>query len=354
MFKPGSRNIIIVALSVQSLSEHGEGAQRLIVSPEVQKVFIALGEKRTPEWLDLRPMPSLFLVFQGAAQRMICNPRSHMKAALCAVALALASAPAHAQSPAPGPVASSPYGYADLADLADSASLVAIVEPRKIVRVANERAPGLSPGFGRYYVRADTKALLAGDTVLGEEVAYLVDLPLDSRGKPPKIKKRDMFVFARPVAGTVSELQLVEPTSQLPYDAASEQRLRAILVEMIDPAAPGKITGVREVIHVPGNLAGEGETQIFLQTADRSAASITVRHYADGRHEWGASFSELIADTGNPPRRNSLAWYRLSCFLPNTFAPQANLSTTPAARAQAMADYRMVLGELGVCERRRG
>ena len=261
--------------------------------------------------------------------------------------------PALAQPSTVQTTVSSPYPYAALADLADSAPLVAVVEPRKVIRVANERAPGLRAGFGRFYVRADTKALLSGNSVLGEEVAYLVDLPLDPRGKAPRIKKLDMFVFARPVTGSVSELQLIEPDSQIPYDAATERSLRAILIELVDPAAPGKVTGVREMIHVPGNLAGEGETQIFLQTADRSAASITVRHYPDGRSEWGASFSELIADTGNPPRKGTLAWYRLACFLPNTVPPQANLSTSAASRAQALADYRMVLGELGVCERGR-
>ena len=51
-----------------------------------------------------------------------------------------------------------------------------------------------------------------------------------------------------------------------------EEALEATLRSMITaagraPDAPGHITGVRELIHVPGNLAGQGETQIFLSTA---------------------------------------------------------------------------------------
>ena len=99
---------------------------------------------------------------------------------------------------------------------------------------------------------------------------------------------------------------------------------------------------------------GEGETQIFLATASGSAASITVTHRPDQPPAWGVSFSELVGETGNPPARDTLAWYRLACFLPNRLPPAANVSEGIAAKRQAEADYRMVLGELGVCDRRGG
>ncbi|MCB2059275.1 MAG: hypothetical protein R3E09_08525 [Novosphingobium sp.] len=239
--------------------------------------------------------------------------------------------------------------YADLADLADSARLVLRAQVRTLARVENERAPGLRPGWGRFFVKAKTRMLLTGDTPLGEDLRYLVDLPLDARGKAPSVKKKDVLLFARPVSGRPGEIQLVAPDAQLLWDEALEARLRAILTELVAPDAPGRITGVREIIHVPGNLAGEGETQIFLSTSDRSAASITVRHRPGAPPMWGVSFSELVADVGNPPRRETLAWYRLACFLPDRLPRGANHSETAAGRAQAEADYRMVLGELGTC-----
>jgi len=265
--------------------------------------------------------------------------------ALCAAP----DAPAFAQALAPA----QPDGptYADLAGLADSAPLVVRAQIRSLARVEDARAPGLKPGRGRFYVEARTEALLTGKTTLGESLAYLVDVPLDSRGKPPPLKKQDVYLFARPVPNHPTELQLVRPTAQLLWSPALETRLRGILSEMVSPDAPAAITGVRELLYVPGTLAGQGETQIFLSTADNSAASITVRHSPGTPPVWGASFSELVADVGHPPQRDTLTWYRLACFLPNSPPPGANVSETYADKQQALSDYRMVLGELGVCTR---
>ena len=271
---------------------------------------------------------------------------------LGAFALAASAFQVQAAEPLPAdqPAAAT---YADLADMSDSAHLVLRAQVLKLIRVKDERAPGLRPGYGRFYVKARTRTLLTGNVPLGESLQYLVDLPLDQRGKPPKLKKQDVLLFARSVPGRPGELQLIAPDSQLPWDEMTEARLRSILTELVAPDAPARITGVREIIFVPGNLAGSGETQIFLSTADDSAASITVRHSPGLPPQWGVSFSELMADVGNPPPRDTLAWYRLACFLPDAPPSRANHSETASARAQAAADYRMVLGELGTCTRAR-
>lgn len=243
--------------------------------------------------------------------------------------------------------------YADLADLADSAGIVVQAQVRKLVRVEDERAPGLRAGDGRFYVTGKTRALLFGDQAIGDSLAWLVDLPLDSRGKPPAIKKRDMIVFARTVPGRPGELQLVGRRSQIAFSESTLARLRPILAELAASDAPPPITGLREIIHVPGSLAGTGETQMFLATADGSAASITVRHQPGRPAAWGVSFSELVAEANSGPARETLTWYRLACFLPDRLPPQVNLSASAMDRHQALADYRMVLGELGGCPRTR-
>jgi hypothetical protein len=66
------------------------------------------------------------------------------------------------------------------------------------------------------------------------------------------------------------------------------------------------------------------------------------------------SFSEVLDSAGAPPARDTLAWYRLACFLPRTLAPAANVSASPADKAQAGADYAYVLEQLGPCGRTRG
>lgn len=270
------------------------------------------------------------------------------RGAVAALALLALPAPLALAQPAPAGVAPT---YADLADLADSASLVVHARVRKLVRVEAERAPGLRPGYGRFYVTADTIALLTGSTPIGQSFSYLVDLPLDRAGKPMVRKKDAVFLFARTVPGRAAELQLVQRNGQVASNPELEQRIRAILTARLAPDAPGPVRGVREIIHVPGTLAGEGETQIFLNTKDSSAASITVRHQPGQPPVWGVSFSELVAQVGRPPARDTLEWYRLACFLPPAPPPGANMSEGPVAQRQAEVDYRYVMAELGPCQR---
>jgi hypothetical protein len=267
---------------------------------------------------------------------------------------AICSSVGHAAAPAkalpPAPMAT----YADLADFADSAPLVLRAQLRKLARVEPARigASGVRPGWGRYYVEAKTSALLAGNSVVGETLRYLVDLPLDVRGKPPALNKKLVLLFASAVPGKPGELRLVAPDAQVLWDAASETKLRAILAELLAADAPAAVTGLREVIHVAGNLAGEGETQMFLATRDGTAASISVARRPGAAPVWGATFSE-VAEAGSPPPRETLRWYRLACFLPPTLPPGVNLSDSEQERAAADADYRLVIAALGSCPRLR-
>jgi hypothetical protein len=265
-------------------------------------------------------------------------------------ALALATAPTLAQTPA-APADGPPLAasYADIADLLDTAPLVVRVHPRTIARVDDARAGGVRSGAGRFYIEAQTVALVFGHAELAPSLSFLADLPLDSKGKPPVLKKRDALLFARPVAGNPGQLALVAPDAMLLWTPESDARTKAILTDMLKPDAPAKVTGVREIVFVPGNLAGEGETQVFLRTANGSAASLTIEHRSGAPVRWGASFSELTADIDAPPQRDTLQWYRLACFLPRTVPAEANRSDGPASQAQALSDYDTVLDALGDC-----
>ena len=110
---------------------------------------------------------------------------------------------------------------------------------------------------------------------------------------------------------------------------------------------------MREAIHVTGNLAGAGETQLFLTAANGEPAAITVQRRPGQPPRWTVSFSEVVGEMGQTPRRDSLAWYRLACFLPPLLPQGANVSDDPADRAAAGVDYRFVLSELGPCPRTR-
>ncbi len=266
-----------------------------------------------------------------------------------AAALAMTGAAIAAAPPQPPvPVVS----YADLADLADSAPLVLRAQLRKLVRLDPAREAGVLRGWGRFYAEAKTAALISGETVIGESLRYLVDLPLDARGKPPPVTKKQVLLFAAAVPGRPGELRLVAPDAQVLWDAASETKLRTVLTELLSDDAPPRISGIREAINVAGALAGESETQMFLSTRDGSAASISVARRLGVAPVWGVSFSE-VAEGGSPPTRETLRWYRLACFLPTALPPGVNLSESAAEKAQADADYALVIRGLGSCPRLR-
>jgi hypothetical protein len=61
----------------------------------------------------------------------------------------------------------------------------------------------------------------------------------------------------------------------------------------------------------------------------------------------------VVGSDGGLPARDSLAWYRLACFLPGSLPRGSNLSEGQAARAAAERDYRAVMDRLGPCPRTR-
>ncbi len=275
---------------------------------------------------------------------------------ICAATLAtlpLGGAPLAAQNrvqtSASQPIASD----ADLVDLIDYADLVVRAKVRKQSDVAPERAPGLQPGYARYYIEADTQNLIAGSNPLGERVRYLVDLPLDAKGRKVKLRKQEVLLFARPVQGRPGELLLVAPDAQLPWSEDLEQRIRLILKQLVAPGAAPRIVGVRDALSVAGTLAGESETQIFLATANDDPAAISVVRRPGMAPVWGVSFSEIVDQAVRVPEPGSLAFYRLACALPPSLPSEANLARDPADRARASDDYRFVVSQLGPCQRMR-
>ena len=265
-------------------------------------------------------------------------------AAVFAISQGFAQVPAALTS---GPAAPT---YADLADLADYAPLVARVEIRDAIRLKPEQAPGLRPGMARVLVKAKIRALLLGETI-GESASYLADVPLDPKGKLPRLKKTVTLIFARIVPTRPGELQLVSALGQIAWSQPVENRVRAILTELIAPGAPPRVTGVREVSFVPGNLIGEGETQIFLATEAGDPVSISVVHRPGEPRVWGVAFGEIVDQAALPPQRDTLAWYRLACFLPAGLSTATNLSGDDDAQRKAAEDYRYVRGQLGPCPR---
>lgn len=243
--------------------------------------------------------------------------------------------------------------YADLADLADPAEMVVRAKIKKQAEVELERAPGLQPGWARLYIEAETLGLISGSAPLGESLRYLVDVPRDAKGRAPKLKKREVILFARAVPGNASQLRLVAPDAQLMWSEQTEMQLRPILSEMMGPVSRPAITGIRDALSIRGNLSGESETQIFLSTENEGPVSITVIRRPGMVPQWGVSWSEIVDQAARPPQRSTLEWYRLACFLPASLPGSANLARDSASRAQAVQDYDFVVSQLGKCARTR-
>lgn len=239
-------------------------------------------------------------------------------------------------------------GYVALARLADAAPQVLRVQVKKTTVVDPARAPDVAPGLARLFVEAQVLNLIRGKQGVSESIRYLVDVPRNAKGNVPKLKKQQFLLFARP--GTrPGEVQLVSKDAQVAWTAATEQQVRTIVTELVSTGAPPAIKGIREALHVRGNLQGEGETQVFLATSTGDPVSITVLRRPGLAARWAVSLTEIVDEAAAPPKRNTLLWYRLACSLPREIPARALVSDTPADNDLARRDYNFVREQLGPC-----
>lgn len=257
------------------------------------------------------------------------------------------------QAPAAIPAAQPIPGYADLADLAFRAPVAAVATIAEAVRLKKEQATGVPPGQFRFFVTATVDSLIKGTGGLTGQVHYLVDMPADARGRPPKPEKMRVVLLADRVQGREAELRLIAPDAQLPWSPPLEERLRAILTAAAAPDAPPVITRVGNAFFVPGALPGESETQIFLQTADGRPVSLNVLRRPGEDPRWAVALGEIVDESAKPPAPDTLLWYRLACGLPPALPDSSTANLSAADGAAARADYALVLKGLGPCARAR-
>jgi len=267
-------------------------------------------------------------------------------------ALAFAPASLSAQTPPARPAATPAYAataytYADLADLAVNAPVVIDAQIKSAIRIEQ----GAPAGMARFYVEANVRALIRGPAGSPALINYVADVPLDARGKPPKLKKMRVLLLARLVPGKPGALQLIAPHAQITWNQPVDTQLRAILTELTTAGAPPRMTGIRSAFHVPGTVQGEGETQIFLQTETGNQVSFSILRRPGEIARWSVALGEIVDEAAGPPKPGSLLWYRLACSLPAQLPERAIDPGDPANAARAREDYRVVRDGLGPCER---
>ena len=269
---------------------------------------------------------------------------------LAAAAAVLLGQPAESQtiSSAPTPT------YADLADLALAAPVVAHVRVERSDVLSERETTGVPQGHRRFLIDAAVVALIRGQGGLPARVSYLVDLPNDSRGRRQRVRRgTEYLVLADKVPGRPDELRLAAPDAQLPYSLETAGLLREILRESLGADAPPPIVGIGRAFHVPGALPGESETQIFLLAEDGRPISLSILRRPGEQPRWSVALGEMVDNAAAAPQPRTLLWYRLACTLPQAL-PAQSLEETSSEEARAIrADYRLVMEGLGRCVRNR-
>ncbi len=241
--------------------------------------------------------------------------------------------------------------YSDLADFALASKLVAHVQIQGVKPLKGALAQGTPAGHQRLLIQAKVIALLKAPESQAARLEYLIDAPIDSRGRFAKLKKVESLIFARPIR--TGEIQLIAPDAWVTWSEDYGQTVRSILTAATQPDAAPQISGVASAFHSPGSLPGEGETQIFLTTRDNRPASLTVQRRAGAEPRWFVSLGEVVDEGVSQPEKNTLLWYRLACFLPQT-VPDSLIGDQPAAmQAEIQRDYSYIQQSLGPCVRAR-
>lgn len=288
------------------------------------------------------------IVHSNTLRRML-DRRILFVLAAFAAALPSITMPARAQTVAESGALLPPY--VSVAELVLNAPVVLDASIRSSTRIKGAEAANVPAGHARFYIEADVLALIRADAPMPPRVGYVVDVMLDPRGHVPKLNKRRVLLFARPVAGQASMVQLSSVEAQRPWSAELDAMVRRIVREVVATDAPPAVSGLGNAFHVPGTLPGEGETQIFVQTATGAPISLSILRRPGEQRRWGVALGEIVDDAAGPPPRDTLLWYRLACGLPRDL-PETSLSAEdPANAALAREDYRFVIEQLGACRR---
>jgi hypothetical protein len=246
--------------------------------------------------------------------------------------------------------ANPPSSYADVADLAVDSTTILDARIRRSTPVPPAQAIGIPPHLVRLYVEADLNSVLYGRDPVARRIGYLVDQPRLANGRAPRLNRQRVLLFARGVT-TANRIQLINPGAQLLWDAGREATARTIVAELAGGSAPPRITGISQAFHVPGTVAGESETQIFLSTTGGEPVSLSILRRPGEQPVWAVAFGEIVDESARIPSRRTLGWYRLACGLPPSLPAPSLTSLSASETRMAAQDYAVVLRSLGPCDR---
>lgn len=246
-----------------------------------------------------------------------------------------------------------PPSYADLADLALASPIVVQARITRSWTLKPDEAPDVAPGRARLLVEAEVERLLVGASGLPATIRYLVDVPRDARGRPPKVKKLGVLAFLSGNPAQAGQLRLVARDAQLNWTPALDETVRGILKEAATPGGRMRISGISSAFHIPGAVPGESETQIFLTTTEQRPVSLSILRRPGEEPRWSVALGDFVDEAARPPARETLAWYQLACSLPSALPVTAISRLDGEDKLAVSRDYQVVLQNLGPCGRTR-
>ena len=246
----------------------------------------------------------------------------------------------------PAPLAA----YARVADLVTAVPAIATARVRSLTPVPRERAPGLAADNSRFLVSAETMSLIRGNDVLSQQIGFLIDLPTARYPKAPKWKGRSYLLFGQ-TSERVDFFQLASSSAILPWSSENEALVRRIAGQFAASDAPPAISKINSAFHVQGTVQGEGETQIFLETARGNQISLSIVRRPDEAPIFGAALGEVVDEAAALPAADTPLWYRLACGLPDRLPASALDGQEPAQASAATRDYRAFVEAMAPCNR---
>lgn len=252
----------------------------------------------------------------------------------------LTSAPASAADPL-----RDPPSYTDLADLVIASPVIVRAEVARAGRLSRRVAPDVPPGEARHLIEAKLVGALKADGLLPAGAEWLWQGPDGAI----VLKGREFLAFLQPAgAGRKAEIaayRLVSARGQLPWSEPLEQRTRAILADLAAHGGAPRVSEVKSGFHVPGTVEGEAESQIFLVLEGGRPITLSVLRRPGEAPRVTVATGDLIDETAEAIRPETLMWRALACDLPRS--PPPAMATDPGLAA----DYRAVIDSLGPCGR---
>lgn len=262
---------------------------------------------------------------------------------ICLILVMIGPAAAQVAS-LPAPVANDRLaGFADIAELALAAPVVVRATITKARKISAKSAPDVAPGRVRLLVTAQLSNVLVAPGGLGQNLQWLWDAPLDSRGRPPQAKGLDILAFLTVSPAADGSSRLASRRAQQPWDSALADTVRAVVADNRSGDVP-IFRGVSNGFRADGTVPGESESQFFLTTATGKPATLVVQNRPGEVRRVLLARGDIIDDSAQRVLPGTLLWYRLACFLP------ARLPAVAGADDIALAkDWRDALTSLGPC-----